>query len=154
MKPNTYTQLYTHLVFSPTNRGALVNKHQRMELWGYIGQTINNLGCKTIIVNGMVDHVHIFVGLNPKISVSDLVRDIKRSSSTWINQQKWVSGHFAWQHGYGAFSYGRSQINDVYKYIENQEEHHRKKSFREEYTDFLKKFDVEFNEMYLFEFFD
>lgn len=154
MKPGVFTQLYTHLVFSPKNHEALLRKEHREIVWPYISQTITNKGHKSIIVNGMADHVHIFLGLNPAMSISDLVRDLKRSSSLFINEQKWFPGTFAWQDGYGAFSYGRSQIDDVYKYIQNQDEHHKKRSFREEYMDMLKRFEVEFEEQYLFAFFE
>jgi putative transposase len=154
MKPGVFTQLYIQLVFSPKNREALLQREYREELWPYLGKTISNLGNKSIIINGMPDHTHIFLGLNPKNSISGLVRDLKRSSSLWINQQKRFPGVFAWQDGYGAFSYGRSQIDNVYKYILNQEEHHKKRSFREEYTALLKVFGVEFGEQYLFDFFE
>ena len=153
MKPGVFTQIYIQLVFSPKNREALLQREYREQLWPYLGKTISNLGNKSIIINGMSDHVHIFLGLNPKIAISELVRDLKRSSSLWINQQKWFPGVFAWQDGYGAFSYGRSQIDDVYKYVLNQEEHHKKRSFSEEYTALLKVFGVEFEEQYLFDFF-
>ena len=154
MKPGVFTQLYIQLVFSPKYHEALLHKQQREKLWPYIGQTMVNLGHKPIIINGMPDHVHIFMGLNPKMAISDLVRDLKRSSSLFINEQKWFPGTFAWQDGYGAFSYGRSQIDDVYQYIQNQETHHQKRSFKEEYTGLLKRFEVEFDEMYLFDFFE
>lgn len=153
MKPGVFTQLYIQLVFSPKNREALLLKTHQEQLWPYMAQTLINLEHKPIIINGMSDHVHVFLGLNPKMSISDLVRDLKRSSSLWINEQKWFRGKFAWQEGYGAFSYGRSQIDDVYKYIQKQEEHHKKRNFREEYLEMLRKFDIEFNEQFLFEFF-
>lgn len=153
MKPGVFTQLYIQLVFSPKNREALLHKEFREQLWPYLSKTISNLDNKPIIINGMADHVHIFLGLNPKMSISDLVRDLKRSSSLWINEQKWFPGTFSWQDGYGAFSYGRSQLDDVYKYILNQEEHHKKRNFKEEYTALLRLFEVEFEEKYLFEFF-
>jgi putative transposase len=153
MKPGTFTQIYIQLIFSPKYRETLFRKEHREKLWPYMGQTISNLGNKLIIANGMSDHVHMFIGLNPKISISDLVRDVKRSSSLWVNQQKWFPGNFAWQDGYGSFSYGRSQINDVYNYILNQEVHHRKRSFKDEYLALLKAFEIDFDEKYLFEFF-
>jgi putative transposase len=109
---------------------------------------------KPIIVNGVSDHVHVFVGLKPAMSVSDLVRDVKNNSSNFINEQKFIKGKFSWQEGYGAFSYAHSQIENVYQYIANQEEHHRKKTFKEEYLGFLQKFEVEYNEKYLFEWMD
>ena len=105
MKPGVFTQIYIQLIFSPKYRECLFTKEHREKLYPYIGKTVSNLESKPIIVNGMSDHVHIFLGLNPKSSVSDLVRDLKRSSSLWINQQKWFRGNFLWQDGYGAFSY-------------------------------------------------
>lgn len=153
MKPGVYSQLYIHLVFSPKNREALLTNSYRKKLYPYIGKTISNLGNKPIIINGMSDHLHLLLGLNPKNSISDLVRDLKRSSSLWINQQKWFRASFALQDGYGAFSYGRSQLNNVYTYIKKQEEHHAKSSFKAEYTSLLKLFEVEYDERYLFEFF-
>ena len=109
---------------------------------------------KSIIVNGVADHVHILLGLNPSVSISDTVHDIKRNTSLFINNENLCNQKFSWQEGYGAFTYSRSQLNKVYNYILNQEEHHRMKTFREEYTRFLKDYQVEFNEKFLFEFFD
>lgn len=106
---------------------------------------------KPIIVNGMPDHVHVFIGLKPSMAISDLVRDIKNNSSNFINEKRLVKGRFSWQEGYGVFSYGHSQIASVYNYILNQQAHHKKKTFREEYLDFLRKFDVKYDEEYLFE---
>ena len=126
----------------------------RNELHKYISGIITNKGQKSIIVNGVSDHVHIFVGLKPAMAISDLVRDIKNNSSNFINDRKWVKGKFSWQEGYGAFSYAHSQIEHVYQYIANQEEHHKKKTFKEEYLDFLQKFDIEYNEKYLFDWLD
>ncbi len=153
MKPGVFSQLYIQLIFSPKYRESLFQKEHLKPLFGYVGQTINNLENKTILVNGLADHIHIFVGLNPKMSVSDLVRDIKRSSALWVNQQKWFRGSFAWQDGFGAFSYGQSQVNDVYNYILRQEEHHKKLNFRSEYMAMLKAFEIEFKDEFLFEFF-
>jgi REP element-mobilizing transposase RayT len=153
MKPGVFSQLYIQLVFSPKYRESLFRKEHLEPLFGYVGQTINNLESKTILVNGVADHIHIFVGLNPKISISNLVRDIKRSSALWVNQQKWFRGSFAWQDGYGAFSYGQSQVKDVYNYIMGQEEHHKKFNFRSEYMGLLKAFEIEFRDEFLFEFF-
>ncbi|SEF79135.1 Transposase IS200 like [Algoriphagus boritolerans DSM 17298 = JCM 18970] len=112
---------------------------------------ITNKGQKSIIVIGVSDHVHVFVGLKPAHCPSDLIRDVKNNSSNFINDQKLVKGKFAWQDGFGVFSYSHSQLNNVYKYILNQEEHHRKKPFKEEYYGFLKKFEIPFEEKYLFE---
>ena len=104
-----------------------------------------------LAINGMPDHIHVFIGLRPSAALSDLVRDIKNNSTNFINSRNLAKGKFAWQEGYGAFSYSHSQIGDVYNYILNQETHHKKKSFREEYNEFLQKFEIEFDEKYLFE---
>ena len=106
---------------------------------------------KSIIVNGMPDHVHVFFGLRPSMSISDLVRDLKNNSTNFINEKRLLKGKFSWQEGYGAFSYSHSHINNVYDYILNQEEHHKKRTFKEEYIALMKKFNIEFNEKYLFE---
>ena len=105
---------------------------------------------KPIIVNGVADHVHVFVGLKPSMKISDLVRDVKNNSSKFINEQKFTGTKFSWQEGYGAFSYAHSQIENVYNYILNQERHHKKKSFREEYLEFLYKFEIEHDEKHFF----
>jgi len=154
MKPGAFSQLYIHLVFSTKHREALINQQIENILYPYIGQLLNNKGHKPININGMYDHLHISMGLNPKQAISDLIADIKRSSSLYINDQKMLRGNFAWQDGYGAFSYSRSHLNNIYEYIQNQKIHHKKKTFKEEYMEMLKKFDVEYKEEYLFEFFD
>jgi len=154
MKPNTYTQLLIHLVFATKYRECLLNEEQRQKTFAYMSGIATNLKNKSLIINGMSDHVHILLGLNPAISISEHVKEIKRSSSIYVNEQKWFRGHFEWQDGYGAFSYGRSQLDRIYKYIENQEEHHKKESFRVEYLKILQRFDIEFNSHYIFEFFD
>ena len=109
---------------------------------------------KAIIVNGVSNHVHLFVGLKPSMRISDLARDIKNNASNFINSRHWLPWHFQWQEGCGAFSYGHSQMDDVYRYIQNQEQHHKKRSFREEYLELLKKFEIDFEDHYLFEWFD
>lgn len=147
----TYHQIYLQIVFAVRGLDNLLKKEWRQEAFKYISGIIKAKGHKPIIVNGVSDHVHVFVGLKPAISVSDLVRDIKNNSSKFINEQKWLPKKFNWQEGYGAFSYGHSQIERVYNYILNQEEHHRKKSFKEEYFEFLKKFEIEYDEKHLFE---
>lgn len=126
----------------------------RDELHKYIAGIIKGKGHKPIIVNGVADHIHVFVGLKPSMAISDLVRDIKNNASNFVNANKFVRGKFQWQEGYGVFSYSHSQIKTVYNYILKQEEHHRKKSFKEEYFDFLKKFEVEYDERYLFEWYE
>lgn len=155
MKPGTYTQIYLHIVFAVKHRECLLNKQQREELFKYISGIITNKKCKSIIINGYTDHIHIFIGLNTSISISELVRDIKRSSSLFINHnKKWFRGNFAWQDGYGAFSCRSDKVKNLYQYILNQEVHHRKRTFHEEYIDLLKKSDVEYDDRFLFEFFD
>ena len=154
MKPGTFTQLYIQIVFAVDFRKALLTKEIRSQVFSYIGGIINDLGLKTIIVNGVSDHVHAFIGLNPKISISDTIHDIKRSSSLFINDNQLSKFHFNWQAGYGAFSYSKSHIDNVFKYIQNQEQHHKNEKFKTEYLKFLKKFEVEYNEKYLFEFVD
>lgn len=147
----TFTQIYIQYVFAVKGRENLLQKPWRDEVFKYISGIIKGKNQKPIIVNGVSDHVHVFVGLNPSMNISELVRDIKNNSSNFINDQKYINGKFSWQEGYGAFSYSYSQIQNVFQYIANQEEHHKKKSFREEYIDFLQKFEVEYDEKYLFE---
>ncbi len=154
MKPGVYTQLYVMLVFSPKYRESLLRKEIRQEVFSYISGIITNRKHKSIIINGVSDHIHILLGLNPNDKISDLVGCIKRDSSSFINEKKWLNNKFHWQDGYGAFSYGKSQLETIYKYIANQESHHKKSTFRDEYILLLKKFEVEYNEKYLFEFFD
>lgn len=148
--PNTYTQIHIQYVFAVKYRTRLIQKEWKNELYKYITGIIQNQNHKLLAINRMADHIHILIGLRPNQSISDLAKSIKQSSSLWINEQKLSKGKFAWQEGYGAFSYARSNIDKVVKYIENQEEHHRKKSFLEEYTDFLKAFKIEYEEKYLF----
>lgn len=148
---NTYTQIYIQIVFAVKNRQNLILKKNREELHKYITGIVQNRGHKMLSIFCMPDHLHLLVGLKPAQSISDLVRDIKASSSGFINEQKWISGKFNWQEGFGAFSYAKSQIDNVAKYIQNQEEHHRKKNFKEEYLEFLREFDMAYNEAYLFD---
>jgi REP element-mobilizing transposase RayT len=151
--PGTYTQLYVQIIFAVKNRNALIKKDWQERLFSYIAAIIDSKGHKSIIVNGVADHVHILVSLNPSASISDLVRDLKNNSSKFVNENKLSPFKFNWQEGYGAFSYSRSQLNTVYNYILNQEEHHRKKTFKEEYIEFLKAFEIEYSEKYLFDWF-
>ena len=150
----TYSQLYIQVVFAVKGRENLIATAWKDQLHKYISGIITNKEQKSIIVNGMPDHIHAFIGLRPSMKISDLVRDIKNNSSNFINDRKFVKGRFSWQEGYGAFSYSHSHIENVYNYILHQEEHHKKRTFREEYIDFLQKFDIEFNEKYLFEWID
>lgn len=150
----TFSQIYIQYVFAVKGRENLLLNPWRDEVFKYIAGIIKRKNQKPIIVNGVADHVHAFVGLIPSMNISDLIKDIKNNSSNFINERKYLKGKFSWQEGYGAFSYAHSQIESVYQYIANQEQHHKKKTFREEYIDFLKKFEIEFNEKYLFEWAD
>ena len=147
----TYSQLYIQVVFAVKGRENMMAKSWRNDLHKYISGIITNKEQKSIIVNGMADHIHIFIGLKPSMKISDLVRDIKNNSAKFINEKGFVKGKFSWQEGYGVFSYSHSEISRVYNYILNQEEHHQKRSFREEYVELLKNFEIEHNEKYLFE---
>lgn len=150
----TFSQLYIQIVFAVKGRQNLIQKEWSEELYKYIAGIIKGKNQKPIIVNGMPDHIHIFIGLRPVMSIADLVRDIKSNSSNFINEKKWIRGKFSWQEGYGAFSYSHSHINNVYNYILNQEQKHKEKTFREEYLEFLKNFEIEHDEKYLFEWYD
>jgi len=148
---NTYTQIYIHIVFAVQGRQNLIGKQWKEQLHKYIAGIIKNKNQKLIVINSMPDHVHILVGLKPDVALSDLVRDIKANSSRFINEQKWVRGRFNWQEGFGAFSYSHSQLDTVIRYIQNQERHHVKKSFRQEYLQMLDKFKIEHDEKYVFD---
>lgn len=152
--PGTYSQIYIQIVFAVKGRENLIGKSWKDELHKYIAGIIKKKEQKPIIVNGMPDHIHAFIGLRPVMSIADIVRDIKNNSSNFINDKKFVKGKFSWQEGYGAFSYSHSHIDNVYQYILNQEEHHKKKTFKEKYIEFLKKFEIAHDEKYLFDFID
>ncbi len=147
----TYSQIYIQIVFAVKRRESLINKQWQTELHKYISGIIKAKEQKAIIVNGVADHIHCFVGLKPSMAISDLVRDMKNNSSKFINEKGWMKGKFQWQEGYGAFSYSPSHVEKVYNYILNQEEHHKKQTFKEEYVDFLNKFEIEHKPEYLFE---
>ena len=149
--PGTFSQIYVQVVFAVQGRQNLIGKSWKDDLNKYTSGIITNKGQKSIIVNGMHDHIHAFIGLKPSMAVADLVRDIKSSSSNFINKNRFVKGNFSWQEGYGVFSYSHSHIEQVYNYILNQEKHHYKRTFKEEYTELLHKFQIEHNEQYLFE---
>ena len=149
--PGTFSQIYIQIVFAVKGRENLIANSWKEELHKYIAGIIKAKDQKPIIVNGMPDHIHVFIGLRPSMSISDLVRDIKNNSSNFINSRKFVKDKFAWQEGFGAFTYGQSQIDSVFKYISNQEAHHQKKTFKEEYIDMLEKFQVKYDEKYLFD---
>ena len=150
---NTYTQIYIQIVFAVKGRRNLIPQKNKEELHKYITGVITKRGQKLLAINCMPDHVHIFIGLKPNQCISDLVRDVKTSSSSFIKEKQWIRSWFEWQKGFGAFSYAHSQIDNVIKYILSQEEHHHKKSFKEEYLAFLSKFNVEYNDKYLFDFY-
>jgi putative transposase len=151
---NTYTQLYAQIIFSPQGRYNLITNRIKIPVYRYITGIIKNKNQKLMIINGMPDHIHIFLGFSPDIAISDLVRDIKSNSAKFVNEEKMVAGKFSWQRGFGAFTYSKSQVPSVIKYIQNQESHHRKRSFRDEYLDLLNKFGVEYRSEYLFEWYD
>ena len=146
---DTYTKLYVHIIFSVRNREPLLRNSIRKEIFAYIGGIINNKGQKPLAINGVADHIYLLVGIKPDKSISELVREIKSNSSKYIKDNKLCPVEFHWQEGFGAFSYGHSQLTTVINYILNQEEHHKKKGYTEEYKSFLKKFDVDYNEKYL-----
>ena len=147
---NTYTQIYIHVVFAVEGRQNLIAPEHNDELQKYITGIVSAQKHKLIAINNMPDHLHLLGGLRPDAALSDLVRDIKANSSRFINEKRWVMGRFSWQEGFGAFSYSRSQLGTVIRYIENQQEHHAKKSFRDEYTELLEKFGVAYDQRYIF----
>lgn len=149
--PNTYTQLYVQIVFAVQGRQNLITERNRIEVEKYICGIVNSKKSKPVAIYCNPDHLHILIALHSTISISDITRDIKANSSKFISEKKLVTGKFRWQDGFGAFTYSRSQISDVAKYILNQAEHHKKKGFREEYLVMLQKSEIEYNEQYLFE---
>ncbi|MFI5253339.1 MAG: IS200/IS605 family transposase [Bacteroidota bacterium] len=148
---NTFTQIYIHLVFAVKGRENLIRKNMREEIYKYITGIVKEKNQKMIAINGMPDHIHILLGLKPDIALSNFVRDIKANSSGFINQKKWLPGKFHWQDGFGAFSYSHSQISTVANYIHHQEKHHAKTTFKEEYLKILRRFHIEFDPQYLYE---
>ena len=148
---NTYHQLYVQTVFPVKYRKALIHPDWKSELQAVIGNLINENGCKTLIVNGMEDHIHCFFGLKPSTSISDVMKSVKAKSSKWINESGYLGRRFEWQKGFGCFSYSHSHMDAVYHYIKNQEKHHQQLSFREEYINMLEKFGVDYDDRYIFE---
>ncbi|MFN3872563.1 MAG: IS200/IS605 family transposase [Ignavibacterium sp.] len=146
---NTYTQIYLHIVFAVQNRISLIQPEWKNELYKYITGIIKNDGHKLVAINGVSNHIHIAIDYKPHQLIPDLLQDIKANSSKWINEKRFVRGKFNWQAGYGTFSFSHSQIDAVVKYINNQEQHHKKKTFREEYVEMLKKYDVPYDEKYI-----
>jgi REP-associated tyrosine transposase len=149
---NTFSQIYLQFVFAVKHRESLISKEHKEELHKYITGLVTNRKAKMLAVHCMPDHIHLFVGFKPVISIADFIKEIKVESNEFINSKKWIKGNFSWQEGYGVFSYSHSHIESVINYIHNQETHHKKKSFREEYHEFLEKFEIPFEEKYLFNF--
>ena len=147
---NTYTQIYIHVVFAVEGRQNLINPNHNGELQKYITGIISGQGHKLIAINNMPDHVHLLLGVRPDAALSELVRDIKANSSRFVNEKRWVMGRFSCQEGFGAFSHSRSQLDRVIRYIQNQQKHHARKSFQDEYTKLLEKFGVEYDKRYIF----
>ncbi|OPZ15481.1 MAG: Transposase IS200 like protein [Bacteroidetes bacterium ADurb.BinA261] len=151
---NTYTQLYVQFVFSVKNRENLIKESFRDELEKIMCGIVTNHQCKPYAVYCNPDHTHLFVGMHPTIAPSKLMEQVKSGSSKWLNEKKYLPGKFSWQDGFGAFTYSKSHIDQVVKYVLNQPAHHKKQSFREEYLSFLHKFEIEYDEKYLFEWYD
>ena len=147
---NTYTQLYFHVVFAVKGRRNLIASNWNTELYKYISGIISNKNQKLMIINGMPNHIHLLIGLKPNCNLSDLIRDIKANSSKWVNEMNFVVGKFQWQNGFGAFTVGHSQLQMVINYIKEQEAHHQKKSFRQEYFSILRTNDIDYNDQYIF----
>jgi REP element-mobilizing transposase RayT len=146
---NTYSQIYIHVVFSVRNKRHSINKSWKDELYKYITGIIKSKEQKLIVINGVSDHLHFLVGMRPTCNLSDLIREVKANSSKWINKSNYISGKFFWQEGFGAFSLGHSQLPIIINYINNQDEHHKKATFREEYIQFLKAYDVDYIDKYI-----
>ena len=147
---NTYSQIYIQLIFAVKSRQSLIKESYNAELFKIIGSIINNKSCRLLEINSVPDHIHILISMSPKITISDIVGDVKSITSKILNE-KYFFGKFKWQSGFGAFSYAKSQIENVRKYIRNQKKHHKKITFREEYIDFLTKFEIEYDQKYLFD---
>ncbi|MCO6497815.1 MAG: IS200/IS605 family transposase [Chitinophagaceae bacterium] len=152
--PNTYHQIYLQFVFAVKFRQSLIRKEYKEDLHKYITGLVQNRKAKMLAVHCMPDHAHIFVGFHPSVNIADFVKEVKVESNEFLNRQPWMKHKFAWQNGYGVFSYSRSHIDNVIKYILNQEEHHKKKTFEVEYQALLEKFGIDYDKKYLFEFFD
>ena len=147
---NTYTQIHIQIVFAVEGRQNLLLAEHNNELQKYITGIVSGQNQKLLAINNMPDHVHLLIGLRADLSLSELVRDIKANSSRFINEKRWIRGRFSWQEGFGGFSYSRSQIDAVIRYIRDQQRHHMRRTFREEYLELLRKFQIEFDERYIF----
>jgi REP element-mobilizing transposase RayT len=152
--PGTFSKIYIQVVFAVKGRDSLIRSTWENELYKYISGIVKNKEQKMLAINGMPDHIHFLIGMKPACCLSDLVREIKKSSNDFIKEKKFSKFKFQWQEGYGAFSYSHSALTEVIQYINNQKEHHSKKTFKEEYLGFLKKFEIEHDEKYLFEWID
>jgi len=148
---NTFTQLYVQTVFAVKNRQSLILQENKVRIEQYICGIASNIKCDPISIYCNPNHTHLLISIKPVVCIADIIRDIKSFSSRFINENQLVKGHFEWQTGYGAFSYGKSQISQVKVYIENQYHHHKKRSFKDEYVNLLKLFDIEYDERYLFD---
>jgi len=148
---DTFTKIHLHIVFAVKGRASIISSSWKDQLYAYITGIIQNNGHKVLAINGMKDHVHVFIGFRPNQALSELMRCVKRDSTAWINQKRLTAGKFSWQEGYGAFSYSESHIEKVIEYINNQEKHHKKKTFQEEFMQMLEAFKVEQNRKKLFE---
>ena len=147
---NTYTQLHLQFVFAVKYRAALIQKEWKALLYKYITGIFKENGHKMLQINGMPDHLHILIGLRPSQSISSLIQNVKTESSKWIKEEKLCRSPFAWQEGYGAFSYSKDQVPIIIRYIQNQEVHHRKETFLNEYRQLLKEFEIDYDEKYIF----
>lgn len=148
---NSYNQVYIQAVFAVKYRRAVLHKEWRHQVFAVMGNLINETGCKTMIVNGVEDHVHLFFSLKPTLSLAEVMKVVKAKSSKFINESGFLSHRFEWQRGYGVFSYSQSAVKNVFNYIERQERHHAKKSMKEEYIEYLERFEIEYDEKYIFE---
>ena len=149
--PGTYSQIYIQIIFAVKGRESLIAQDWEERLYKYITGIVQKKEQKMLAINGMPDHIHFFIGMHPSCCLSDLVREVKKSSNDFIKENKLSKFSFAWQEGYGAFSYSHSQLDNVIAYIMNQKEHHREKTFKEEYNGILKKFNIQYEEKYLFD---
>jgi putative transposase len=150
----TYSQIYIQIIFAVKNRQSLIHGDWEEELYKYITGIVTNKGQKLLAINGIPDHIHILIGMKPTCCLSDLVREIKKASNEFVREKRFTNYKFQWQEGFGAFSYSHSSLDNVIRYIQNQKEHHRKKTFQEEYKEFLELFQIEFKDEYLFEWID
>ena len=148
--PGTFSQIYIQIVFAVKGRGSLIGEQWEDELYKYITGIVTNKNQKLLAINGMPDHIHIFIGMKPSCCLSDLVREVKKASNEFVNKKGFTRSRFEWQEGYGSFSYSHSALDNVIKYIQNQKEHHKKLSFKDEYKEFLIQYRIEHKDEYLF----